>query len=719
MSRGAAQAGWDSFLDPGKVCVVGASSDPRRIGGRLVRYSLESGFAGTVIPVNPKHSSVFGVPAVPSLSDVVGGPPDWVVVALSRERVLPVVREAASIGTRNVAIVSAGFAEQDDEGRCLQVAVRQCALDHGMRLLGPNSNGFMNPASGAFFAFTPVIDSARPVAGDVAVITQSAAIGTYLVNWFRTLGLGIRHWVHTGNEADVTVLDVARGVAGRPGVRAVALCIETVRDLEMLRETLDVLAEADLPVGLLHSGTSETGKRASAAHTAALIGDETSMITGLAVDAGAFPASSVRELANFLQLAVNRPHVSRRPRVGFVTTSGGVGVLMADALDTQDLPMPRLSDRLRSQIETYAPFAHTDNPVDTTAQVINQPGSFEQILVDCATSGELDIVAVFIAHGQAGEQDPTLKQVVSVATRIDPSARSSLAAVGVFSEGAAAALQRQGVCGFAEPVDLAHALRAYGDADHSRRNFVERGRSDALRTPRQSAIAHHLRQLPPSGFVDEVDVKDLLASFGVLVPQGAVVADPDEAVAAAALIGGPVAMKVVSPAMPHKAAVGGLLLDLRDPAAVADGFRHLDQIGRRVVGDTGYRILVERQTTGPEVFLSATRHPGLGLVVAMGPGGTGVEDRRDVGWSWPPVGPEQAARALAPSLPGEGAVTAAAPLVTELVAVLVDLMLAAPRIRTIELNPVMIASDGPVVVDALAEVDPLDESGPVGEGRAP
>ena len=675
---------WDAFFEPRVVAVVGASGDPRRIGGRLVRYSLESGFAGRIIPVNPNRAEVFGLPTKASLADV-DEAPDWVVVALPRDRVAAAVEEAGRLGARNVSVVAAGFAETDDAGRDLQRSIAEIAGRYGMRLLGPNSNGFMNVASGAYFAFTPVIDSARPSPGDFAIVTQSAAIGTYLVNWCRRIGLGVRHWFHTGNEADVTALEVVRVLAERGQVRAVALSFETLRDMEDLHDTLRTLAQAGIATAVLQAGTSTIGRLASQAHTAALIGAENDLLGDLVASAGGYPAASVAGLVNFVQVAVDHPRLTAAPRLGFVSTSGGVGVLMADAAEASGIAMPTLSGPTQARIRAVAPFSHPANPVDTTAQVINEPEAFPRILSECVDSGEVDLLGVFIAHGLAGPEDRTLRHLAELA-RARPDA--SFAGLGILSEEAAAALRAAGVSVFSEPIDLTVALRASVDAAAARATFARRdavarrSRDADVRTRRScSTRLHGKRLLRGRGRHRGRRWHRLRRRGGRDAREG--VRLPGRAQAG-------------QPRLPHKAARGGVHLDLWTDDAVRAAYADLDALGRRETPER-YTVLVERQLTGTELFVARVRHPRLGVLVGIGPGGGDVESAGAVRWQWGPVGVAEVRGAAGVRL-GEAHAAAVAALVGAMATV---------GASTVEANPVFLTGDGAAVVaDALIEIDP-------------
>jgi acyl-CoA synthetase (NDP forming) len=702
---------WDAFFDPHVVCVVGASADPSRIGGRLVRYSVEAGFAGRIVPVNPHRASILGLPAIPSLADM-DEPPDWVVAAVPSERAGAVVEQAGQLGARNVAVVASGFAEVGGSGRQRQQDLRATARRYGMRLLGPNTNGFMNVATGAFFAFTPVIDSARPVPGDLAIVTQSAALGTYLVNCCCRNGLGIRHWVHTGNEADTTLLEVAGALAQRGQVRAVALCLEVLRDLPALRGTLRTLAAAGISVGVLQAGTSPAGKRASEAHTAALIGDEAELLSDLFEHGGAFTSGSITALADFLQVAVNYPGLPSPPRTGLVTTSGGVGVLAADALAAARMPMPVLSSTLQDRIRSYAPFSHPANPVDTTAQVINDPDAFPRIVSDCLDSGELDLVMVFIAHGLAGTRDRTVVQLAELAGRRGPDP-PALAAVGILGPEAASELQRLGVAVFAEPAALSAAFRGYLDATERRAGFLTLP-DPAAGPPRAAGRAGTtaVAARPPAGgrLLDEWSAKGLLRELGAPVVPGCPAGSPDEAVAVAEELGYPVVLKVSSEDLPHKAAAGGLRLDLWTPAAVRTAYQALAAVVRQRQLARAV-LLVERQVSGAELFVGCLRHPDLGPLVGVGPGGTGVEQSAGVRWFWAPVRAEDVADAAGLARDRAGAVVEVA---GQMMTLLTD---RAPEATTVEANPVILTGDGRAVIADALVVLPDRRAADGGTGR--
>jgi acyl-CoA synthetase (NDP forming) len=393
-------------------------------------------------------------------------------------------------------------------------------------------------------------------------------------------------------------------------------------------------------------------------------------------------SGSVAELADFLQAAVSYPGLPARPQVGLVTTSGGVGVLAADALAAHRLPMPALSAPLQERIRSYAPFCHPANPVDTTAQVINEPTTFPRILRDCLDSGELDLVAVFIAHGLAGLRDRTLRQLVEVAEHRRGGA-PPLAAVGILEAEAARELQRRGVCVFAEPAGLAAAVGGLVAATARRAAFL--GLPEPAPVP-PTTVGGRL--------LDEWSAKQLLRSAGAPVPAGRLVGSADTAVEAAEAIGYPVVLKLVSGRLPHKAAAGGLRLDLWTPAAVRAAFAALDATGRRLPGRA--RLLLERQEAGPELFVGCVRHPRLGPLVGIGPGGHGVEQSRAVRWHWAPARAKDAA-----SVAG-GHAAAVAGLTGAMLRLLAG---GEPPVTTVEANPVILTGDGrAVAVDALIEL---------------
>ena len=262
----------DVLLAPRSVALVGASEDVSRIGGRPLRYLRDSGFAGRVLPVNPKRETVQGLPAWPSIS-ALPETPDTAILAVPAAATLAAVEECAARGVRSAMIFSAGFAETGAEGAALQAQIVATARAAGMRLLGPNCLGAFNPAIGWYGTFSVILDTAFIQPGPVGIVSQSGAYGAHLAHLARARGMGISQWITTGNEADIDVAEALNWIVRQPETRVVMAYAEGVRDRDQFIEALETARSMAKPIVFMKTGRSSVGAAAAASHTAALAGN--------------------------------------------------------------------------------------------------------------------------------------------------------------------------------------------------------------------------------------------------------------------------------------------------------------------------------------------------------------------------------------------------------------------------------------------------------------
>jgi acyl-CoA synthetase (NDP forming) len=695
-----------AFFHPESVCIIGASAEAQRIGGRPVHYLNRAGFEGRLYPVNPNRTEIQGHKAYPTVSDLPECP-RLALIALPRDHVLPALRECVAKGVPAVSIFSSGFAEMDDAGRALQAAMGEAIRGTGTRVLGPNTNGTMAPGHRLYACFTPLLQRGLPVPGGVAILTQSAALGTYLLDQCRERGIGVAYWAHTGNEADLDLLDACAFAVEDPEVRTLLITSEVLRAPQRLRAMLARAAERGVLVAVLQVGRSELGEIAAASHTGALVGLQSKVTRGLLSHGGAVLAQSMRELVD---IAEAHERFGRVPgaRIGVLTPSGGFGIMLADALEGTGVSLPRFSPALQERLLAAAPFCHPGNPVDITAQIMNEPQRFEPALTAMADSGELDILLTFLPVGS--DRDPLTQQLVAVAERYrrtHPAVRFGV--VGTVDRSAFAALQAAGVARWAEPDDLRSAMAAIAGAAPAV--------LPALPLPAEpsAALAALVARSAAAGIVGEADSKALLRQRGLKVVQDAHASSPAAAAAAADDIGYPVALKLQAPGLAHKAAAGGVRLGLASHAEVVRAAQAMLDTPAAAHGAT---LLVEPMLSGIELFVSASESPQYGPLCLFGLGGGQVERQARVAYRYLPLAASDPAGMLEElglqALLEASAADADLPRqVHAIVGVLQDLLVeGGGLLRAIELNPVMVDARGNcTIVDALIEAgDPAAET---------
>lgn len=407
------------MLDPASVAVVGASRREDSLGGRLLPILRQHGFPGDVYPVNPSRAPVGGERSFASVSELPAAP-DVALVAVAARAVPGVIEQCAAAGVRHAVVLSSGFGERRDvEGAELQAALDTARRPTGMRVLGPNCEGFLNVAARAALSFSPTVDLERalrrlPVPGGVAIVSQSGGLGFALFNDGTERGLRFSHVVSTGNECDVDATEVLELLAGDPATSVVLCFIEGLSDPLRFAEAARRARQAGTAVVLAKVGRSPAAARASLAHTAHDVGDEHAWSE--AVDAAACLVASDQEELVDLGMALARAPRWRSGGVAVLTISGGAGAWAADACFAQGLDVPLLDAATRDSLRGLMPsYGSPDNPVDVTAGALSTGGLVRplEILLARPEIGAALVVGSFGGPKQLEIEGEELGRVVS------------------------------------------------------------------------------------------------------------------------------------------------------------------------------------------------------------------------------------------------------------------------------------------------------------------
>ena len=694
------------LLDPASIAIVGASDNPDKIGGRPIHYMRRHGYAGTLYPINPQRAEVQGERAWPSLAALPVAP-DLAIVAVAGEQAVRAVDDCAALGVAAAIVISAGFSETGEAGRALQDAMTARARAAGMRIVGPNSQGLANFGNGAIASFSTMFLEVTPGDGPVAVISQSGGMCAMVYGLLRQRGIGVRHVHATGNEADVSVAELACATLRDPEVGCVLLYLESLREAGPLAEAAALARTRGVPLIVVKSGRSEAGARAAASHTGALANEDR------AVDAffehhGILRARDPQELVRYAELALRSP-LPQGPRVVVVSNSGASCVLASDAAAERGLEIAPLAPATQQALADRLPgYATTVNPVDITAALLSNNGLFGQVLPVIGTDPAADMFLLDIPVAGRGYD------VDSFATDAAGFARAASKPVVVvaWQYNVAATFRAHGLPVYADEIQAMDALSALLRL----RRLRER---DGVILAPQAALAADPAPDAAGGFLSEAASLALLADNGLAVIEHAVCRTADEAVAAWRRIGAPVALKACSAQLPHKSEHGLVALALNDEAALRTAFAHQAQtLGKLDVRDGAW--LVARMRRGlHECALGARVDPVLGPVVMIGSGGKYVEALRDVAVLMPPFDAAQVIEklrglrigALLQGVRGDPPADVEA-LARQAVALGDYALAAGPRLASIDINPVMVGAvgQGAVAVDALVELHPASQS---------
>lgn len=685
--------GIDAVLSPRAVAIVGASADPARIGGRPIRYYKQTGFAGALYPINPNRAEIQGLKAYPSLADVPGGL-DCVVVAVPPEFALPALEQAAAKGARGAVIFTANYAEAGPDGVLRQQELVASARAKGMRLLGPNCLGVYNASSGHAATFGSLLEGERAPDAPIGIIGQSGAYASYIYVLLRRRGLGAARWLATGNEADITVADAIGHMAGDDGVKVIAAYVEGVKDGPAFLGALAMARAAGKPVVLIKVGRSETGAAAAMSHTASLAGDD-QVFDAVVRQMGGYRARTTEELIDVVEgLARRGPLVGNR--LGVLTISGGAGVLMADDADDAGLVLPVMPEATQARLKAENPLGSFVNPVDFTAQAMNDLGLVGRALRAILEDGEVDAVAGFfmtwIASPVMGEK---LQAVIAKAMQGYEDRTMALAVSA--PEEVLAAYRAKGFILNEDPSRVVATLGALAAIGRALR-MDKRLAIDVADAPRLTGAE-----------ATEAAAKAFLVKAGLDALPEQVAGTPEAVAAIAARFAGPVALKIVSADITHKSDAGGVALNVAPGDAAARARAMIETVSvvhpqARIDG-----VLVGPMAgEGVELIVAARMDPVFGPVVMVGLGGLFVEVMQDVAFRAAPIDEAEAlamidglkGRALLDGLRGRPKVDVAA--AARALAALSRVAAAnAGRFDTIEVNPLLVRAKGAVMLDAL------------------
>ncbi|MGE3298010.1 MAG: GNAT family N-acetyltransferase [Porticoccaceae bacterium] len=624
----------DAFFRPGAIALIGASNAPGSVGERVLGNLIGAGFAGAILPVNPRRAVVHGIICYP---DVAALPvvPDLAVIATPPATVPALLAELGARGTRAAVVLTAGFSA-DPAGSDSRQALLAAAQPHGLRLVGPNCLGILASGTGINASFAHL--DARP--GKLAFLTQSGAIVTSILDWAEAQGIGFSHLVSLGDMIDVDFGDLLDYLAGDPGTEAILLYVESVTNARKFISAARAAARVK-PLIVVKAGRHAEGARAAASHTGALAGND-AVYDAVFRRIGALRVNTLEELFDAAAiLATGRQ--PRGPRVAILTNGGGIGVLATDALIEQGGMLAELAPQTLAALNAKLPATWSHgNPVDivgdapgaryadAAAALAADPNVDAVLALNCPTAiASSEEAASALIQAWGGRTEPMLVTSWVGAAKAEP-ARKLFAAAGIPSY----ATPEQAVRAFMYLVEYRRRQALLTQVPPSVPEAFAPDRAGACGLV-AAALADGRDWLTPP------EVKALLTAYAIPTVGGGIAPTPAAAAAAARTLGGKVALKIVSAQIQHKSDVGGVVLDLSRPETVAaEATAMLERVRalRPEAHIDGFMVepmAVRRDSW--ELIVGATQDAQFGPVLLFGQGGTAVEVVRDQSLELPPL----------------------------------------------------------------------------------
>ncbi len=696
---------FDALFEPKAIALVGASNKPMSVGAVLARNLFEAGFHGPVMTVNPHEAAIRSAVNYHTVAELPMAP-DLAVVATPPETVPGLIAELGARGCRAAVVVTAGFGEGERvEGEVLKAAMLEAAKPHLLRIIGPNCLGFISPAAGINASFAHL----TPKAGDLAFVTQSGALATAVLDWATARGIGFSHVASLGAMSDIDFGDMLDHLAADRYTRAILLYVESVTDARKFMSAGRIAARSK-PVVVIKAGRSIAGARAALSHTGALAGSD-AVYDAAFRRAGMLRVYELRELFE----AVVTLAAGVRPagaRLAILTNGGGAGVLATDALADYGGTLAELSEATIERLDAALPSAWSrGNPVDVLgdAKGDRYKAAIEALLADRGA----DAILVMNCPTAVADSADAARAVVGVAASAPRATILSCWLGETAAEDSRRLFAANRVPSYETPNE---AIRALMHLVNYKRNqallletppaLPELDRAD--RAVGAALIANVLKD--KRTLLSETEAKNLLSSFGIPVVETFAAADPAEVATFARKIGGPVAVKILSPDITHKSDVGGVRLNLRSPEVAELAARDILATVRerapkaRITGLT-VQAMVNRPNS-QELIVGIGEDAAFGPILLVGHGGTAVEVINDRAIGLPPLNLVLAREMIARTRVSKmlAGYRDRPPVdidaVTRTLVQLSELLIALPGVAELDINPLLAGPDGVIALDA-------------------
>jgi len=690
-------------FEPASVAVIGATERPGSVGAQVLLNLRESNFKGAIYPVNPKHDQVQGLACFPSIS-AIDHPVDLAICVIPSKHIPGVMRECGEHDVGAAIVLSAGFAETGSSGADRQNELVDIARTYDIPLVGPNCLGIIRPRVGlnATFAKSPVRT------GHVALVAQSGAFCTALLDWADSEGFGFSAVASLGATADVGFGEVLDYLAVDPETRSILLYVEGVTNARSFMSGLRVAARLK-PVIVVKSGRNESGTRAAVSHTGALVGAD-HVFDAAIQRAGAVRVSSVSQLFAAAHLLASGTRVEG-PRLAIVTNGGGPGVMAADRAQELGVPLATLTSATIGKLEQALPghWSHS-NPVDVLGDA--DPERYGKAIEAVLNDSEVDGALVMLTPQSMTDPGASAEAVSTEAIKSSKPVLTCWMGAKLVEEGRRH-FAEAGIPQFRSPET---AVEAFGYLACYRRNqkalLQAPGPLSRQKLPdvegARLIIEHALSQRCRT--LSSAEAKAVLRAFHIPASPSINVTSAADALVAAESLGLPVAMKINSPDITHKSDVGGVRLNIREPRSVRTAFREMvDNVQAQCPDARIDGVIIEPMLSRPharEIMIGIVHDPVFGPIISFGTGGTAVEVFADTNVALPPLN-EYLSRQLIKGTRADRFLKAFRNLPPANQKKLIDVLQRVseiacelPEVKELDINPLLVDENDVIAVDA-------------------
>ncbi|XCN73575.1 MAG: bifunctional acetate--CoA ligase family protein/GNAT family N-acetyltransferase [Candidatus Electrothrix aestuarii] len=697
----------NKLFEPDAVAVFGASDREGAVGALVFKNMIEGGFKGDVFPVNPKHKKVQGRKAYPDLKSI-GKPVDLAVITTPAATVPGIVEECGVYGIKDAVVISAGFREVGPRGLKLERAVVENARRYGMRIMGPNCLGLMRPSTGLNCTFNKGTASE----GSIALVSQSGALCTAILDWAAANGIGFSSVVSTGISADIDFGDILDYLVNDPKTKSILLYIEGIHNALSFMSGLRAAARIK-PVIALKVGRHATGSKAAMSHTGALVGSDD------VFDSALRRAGVLRgiRIANLFSAAgtLTFPIKASGEHLAIITNGGGPGVMATDRLADLGLPLAELSEATMKKLDAVLPATWSKgNPVDIIGDAT--PERYTQAVEICLKDPGVDGLLVLLTPQAMTDPAAVAQSLVGLKTKGKPLLTCWMGEIQV-AEGRRI-FRDADVPTFNTPETAVDAFSYLVNYSRNQKLLLETpGPISRGKVPDVEGARLIIESVLGEGrkVLSEAESKAVLHAFRIPTASASIVRSPNEALVQAETIGFPIALKINSPDITHKSDAGGVRLGISNAQAARSAYNEmLEEVKKnrpeaRIDGVTIEPMLL--RPNGRELLVGLVTDPVFGPVITFGAGGTAVEVMGDRAVTLPPLNrrlvQDVISRTRVSKLLGAFRHMPAVDIeaLEQILLRVSEIACELPMVKELDINPLIVDENGAIAVDARIVVD--------------
>lgn len=678
------------FFKAKGVAVLGASTNPKKLSYGIVNNLISHGYEGKVYPVNPNATEILGLKVYPAISDV-PDPVELAVVVLPVTMIMETMKAVGERGIKAAVVITGGFKELGEEGAKIERDLKALTDSYGMRIVGPNCVGTMGMYTGLNSTFI----KGMPIAGPIAFVSQSGALGGGVVDLVLDSNIGFSHFASLGNQMDVNETDMIEYLGDDDNVKVIAVYTEGLTDGQRFIKVCREVSRKK-PIVFLKAGKNEAGAKAVSSHTGSLAGSYAAYQAALK-QAGVIEVQTLSELFTVAWTLGTQP-LPKNKRVAMTTNAGGAAALAADSIDFYGFSLAKIAPKIQESLRTKLnPSAQVSNPVDMLGSV--SPEDYHWSLENLDADDGVDVLLPILVP-QALVDTPGVAQAwIDIKNKSNKTLLAILTGKHSTLE-AEQALNRAGVPVFTYPDQVGPALK--GLWDH--KEYLDSPKFEQIKVEGvdKNKMAAALKLVGERKAVGEYESRIMLEAYDIPNVPGDLATNADEAVEIAKICGYPVVLKIVAEGLLHKSDAGGIKLNIKSDEELRVAFDNLIAHIAKVEPSAEIKgAMVEKMAPkGQEVIVGMRRDATFGPMMMFGMGGTMVELLKDICFKIAPLSKEDILAMIQATIAGRlmkgfrGSKTADMDAVVDVIARLSQLAIDHPEIEEIEINPLIVYPEG-------------------------